>query len=176
MLTLVVALLLVQVPDLPVVRGELRFDARATPGAFTGRTTALGGRIVGAPTLAGVRGTIEAPTATLVTGNGRRDRDMWKVLEVERHPTMRFALDSIVASPAAGDSIPAELRGRLTIHGVTRDATFVGSVRRAGPRWSFRGRTMLDVRDYAIGGLTKLFGAFRMQPVIGVHVEITGEP
>jgi polyisoprenoid-binding protein YceI len=174
MLILLLALVQ-QVPDLPVVRGELRFDARATLGAFTGRTTALGGRIVGALTLAGVRGTIEAPTATLVTGNGRRDRDMWKVLEVERHPTMRFALDSIVASPAAGDSIPAELRGRLTIHGVTRDATFVGSVRRTGSRWSFRGRTLLDVRDYAIGGLTKLFGMFRMEPEIAVMVEITGD-
>ncbi len=176
MVTLLLALLSVQVPDLPVVRGELRFDARATLGAFTGRTTALGGRITGAPTLAGVRGTIEAPTATLVTGNGRRDRDMWKVLEVERHPTMRFVLDTIVAAPPQGDSIPAELRGRLTIHGVTRDATFVGAIRHRAPRWSFRGRTLLDVRDYAIGGLSKLFGAFRMQPEITVNVEITGDP
>jgi polyisoprenoid-binding protein YceI len=164
------------IPDLATVRGEVAFDGRGTPGAFTGRTTRVRGHLVGAANIEGVRGWVEADAASLETGNGRRDRDMRKSLEVDRFPVLRFELDAVGASAATGDSVPVTLRGRFTIHGVTRVTAVRGSVVVRDGRVVFRGRTPLDLTDYDIGGLSKALGLLRMQKEIVVRMELVFAP
>src|SRR6267142_6924379 len=69
-----------------VKEGRLSFDGRATAGDFTGVTTTVTGAMEGGPELAGVRGWVEAPVATLKTGNDRRDRDLNKSMESGKYP------------------------------------------------------------------------------------------
>ncbi len=164
------------IPELGTVRGELAFDGRGTPGAFTGRTTRVRGRLAGAPSMEGVRGWVEAEAASLQTGSGRRDRDMQKSLEVDRFPTLRFDLDAVGAGTAVGDSVPVTLRGRFTIHGVTRETAVRGwAVVRPGSV-AFRGRTPLDLSDYDIRGLSKALGLLRMQKDIVVRMDLVFVP
>src|SRR4051794_36388147 len=54
-----------------VREGRLSFDGRATVGDFIGTTSTVTGEMTGGPTIAAVRGWVEAPVSTLVTGNKR---------------------------------------------------------------------------------------------------------
>lgn len=164
------------VPDAVVRSGELSFDGHATTGDFRGVTTTVSGRMTGGASLAEVRGWVEAPAASLRTGNGRRDRDMYRSLESDRYPTIRFDLTHVVPDSAAGDSTRVTLQGTMHIHGVSRPLQLVGVVSREGPATRLRSRFQLDLRDYRIEGLSKLLGILKMSPVIGVHVDVTFAP
>ncbi len=155
-----------------VREGKLSFDGHGTGGDFTGVTSTVSGVMTGGP-LAAVRGHVEAQVATLVTANNRRDRDLRKSMETDKYPTMRFDLDSV---GAPGDSADATLKGRLTIHGVTKDVSLPARLEHEGSTTRVRTSFPLNLKDYQIGGLSKFLGMFTMQPDIVVHVDVTFAP
>jgi polyisoprenoid-binding protein YceI len=156
-----------------VRHGTLAFDAQATLGAFTGTTSTVTGELVGAPTLAGVRGWVEAPAKSLSSQNGKRDRDTWASLEVERFPTLRFQLDSVVPGNAVGDSTSVVLVGHLILHGQSRPVRITGYLSGGSGVHRFRGSVPINVKDYGIQGLSKAFGLLRMKEQIMVRVDVT---
>jgi polyisoprenoid-binding protein YceI len=160
------------VPDAPLARGTLAFDADATLGAFTGTTSTMTGHLDGASDLRGVRGWVQAAAVSLTTHNGHRDRDMAGSLEIPKYPTIRFDLDSVTAAETSGDSTRVMLHGRFTIHGQTRAATVPGWAwpRVTGAR--FRGATPMNVKDYGVGGLSKMLGVFKIQEMITVRIDV----
>jgi polyisoprenoid-binding protein YceI len=163
------------VPPGTVRAGTLSFDARATAGDFTGTTTTVKGEMTGGE-LSEVRGWVEASVATLVTGNDRRDRDLNKSMETGKYPTMRFDLDGVTPGPARGDTVQAELKGRFTIHGVTREATLPAEIVLRPDGVQVRTQTIMNLKDYKIGGLSKAFGMLRMHEEIRVRVDVTFAP
>ena len=164
-----------QVPAGTVRAGTLSFDARATAGDFTGSTTTVTGEMTGGE-LAAIRGWVEAPVATLVTGNDRRDRDLNKSMETGKFPTMRFDLDGVSPGDARGDTLAVQLKGRFTIHGVTRETTLPAEVVIAPDAVHVQTQTILNLKDYRIGGLSKAFGMLRMHEEIRVRVDVTFAP
>jgi len=156
--------------------GEVAFDGKGTLGGFTGTSTKITGRLFEGIPLARSSGWVEADAASLKTGNNRRDRDMYSSLEVDKYPAIRFDLDSLeLLGPAQRDSVPVTLRGRFTIHGISRAAAVRGWVVRAGQRPRFAGTSPMTLTDYRIGKLTKAMGLFRMNPAITVRMNITFE-
>ncbi len=164
-----------QVPGGTVRAGTLSFDARATAGDFTGTTTTVKGEMTGGE-LSEVRGWVEAPVTPLVTGNDRRDRDLNKSMETSKYPTMRFDLDGVTPGPTRGDTVQAELKGRFTIHGVTREATLPAEIVLRPDGVQVRTQTIMNLKDYKIGGLSKAFGMLRMHEEIRVRVDVTFAP
>ncbi len=164
-----------EVPNGMVREGTLSFDARATAGDFTGNTRTVSGEMTGGE-LSAVRGWVEAPVKTLVTGNGKRDKDLNKSMETDKHPTMRFDLSGVVPGAVRGDTVAVTLQGRFTIHGVTRDATMPATVVFAPDAIRLRADTPLNLKDYKIGGLTKAFGMLRMHEEILVRIDLTFAP
>jgi polyisoprenoid-binding protein YceI len=162
------------IPAGTVREGVLSFDGRATAGAFTGTTTTLTGEMTGGG-LSDVRGWVEFPVSTLKTGNDRRDRDLNKSMESDKFPTVRFELTEVTAAEATGDSARATLRGRFIIHGVTREAEVPATVTFGPTGARVRGTTPLNLKDYEIGGLTKMMGMLRMHEEIMVHVDLVFE-
>jgi polyisoprenoid-binding protein YceI len=152
--------------------GELSFSAHATVGDFTGSTTTMSGAITGELSNAG--GWVEAPVATLVTHNDHRDRDLRASMEVEKFPTMRFALAPTATelSPVSRGAIKAMLRGQLTIHGVTHDVELPAVLERNADTIHVTAIFPLDLADYQIGGLTKMLGMLRMDRHIQVNVDL----
>ncbi|MEO5798128.1 MAG: YceI family protein, partial [Gemmatimonadales bacterium] len=139
-------------PAASALRGSLSFDAKATLGAFTGTTTTVKGEMSSNDGLARVHGWVEAPAKSLSSQNGKRDRDTWSSLEVEKYPAIRFQLDSVSPGVVHGDSIDVVLLGHFTLHGETRPARLPGWVWRQGSIIRFKGATPLNVKDYGIGG------------------------
>lgn len=163
-------------PSSPVRKGSLAFDARASLGDFSGTTDSVRGEMTGGATLAEVRGWVEAPVASLRTGNGRRDRDLNKSMESDIHPTIRFQLDSVESEWERGDSASVILVGRFTIHGETRPERFAARVHRGSDGIRLTAELPMNVKDYKVGGLSKFLGTLKMHPDIKVKVDVTFGP
>ncbi|HXI19903.1 MAG TPA: YceI family protein, partial [Gemmatimonadales bacterium] len=161
-------------PSIPagtVREGRLSFDGRATTGSFTGTTTAVRGAMTGGASLADVRGWVEAPVRTLQTGNAKRDKDLNRSMESGIYPTIRFELTGCTPAEATGDRTEVTLAGRFTIHGVTREASIPVTLEIGPGTIQVRGSVPLDLRDYRIGGLSRMLGMLRMDETILVHVD-----
>jgi len=163
------------IPAGSVREGVLSFDGRATAGAFTGTTTTVTGEMTGG-SLSEVRGWVEFPVNTLKTGNHRRDRDLNKSMESKKYPTVRFELIGVKTTDASSDSLPVTLQGRFIIHGMTRDVSVPADVRLGRDGVRVRGTTPLNLKDYEIGGLTKMLGMLKMHEEIVVHVDLVFAP
>lgn len=153
--------------------GTLSFTGHATVGDFIGSTSTVSGFVAGE--LANAQGWVEAPVATLVTQNDRRDRDMRASLEADRYPTIRFDLagvTSVSSEGARGDTFAVILQGNLAIHGVTRLVDLPAKVVRDADTIHVSAAFPLDLADYRIGGLTKMFGLLRMQRQIEVRLDL----
>ncbi len=159
-----------------VREGKLWFDGRATVGDFTGTTTTVTGHLTGGAALAEVRGWVEAPVGTLLTGNGRRDKDLLKSMEAAQFPTIRFELKRVVVGQLIADTSLVELEGAFIIHGVTRPATIPGRVIIGEQRYQVRATTPLNLKDYGIGGLSKMLGILKMHEDIVVGIDLEFAP
>src|SRR6266496_2071967 len=162
------------IPAAPLVRGTLSFDGHATLGDFVGTTDSVRGEMTGGAGLAAVRGWVEGRVAALLTGKGKRDTDLRKSMEVDSFPTMRFDLADVVPGASLGDSTAVTLRGRLTIHGVTHEVDIPARVWIGPPADTIRvrGDFPLNLKDYRIGGLSKMLGILKMHENIEVHVDL----
>jgi polyisoprenoid-binding protein YceI/CheY-like chemotaxis protein len=155
-----------------VESGTLSFDGHATVGDFVGTTKEVSGQVAGAPALSGVQGWVEAPVRTLTTGNGRRDKDLNKSMESSQYPNIRFELRGITPKGGTADSVAAVLHGALLIHGVTRKVDLPATVRFDGTKARVHSDFPLNLKDYRIGGLSKMLGVLKMYPDIEVHVDL----
>jgi polyisoprenoid-binding protein YceI len=144
------------IPSGRAISGTLSFDGHATAGDFIGITKTVSGQLQGASSLTGVRGWVEAPVATLKTGNGKRDKDLNKSMESEKYPMLRFDLVGITRTGGSADSVAVILKGALRIHGVTRNVELPGTIRFTGPDARVHSDFPLNLKDYRIGGLSKL--------------------
>jgi polyisoprenoid-binding protein YceI len=161
-------------PNAVVRSGTLSFTGHSTVGDFVGTTTAVTGGVTGNAELANARGWVQAAVTTLSTGNGLRDRDLRASMDVEKYPTMRFELAGVtIGSPgASSDTVTGALRGALTLHGVTRDVSVPATLIAAGDTIDVSGAFPVDLADYKVGGLTKLFGTLRVQRNIDVRFHV----
>jgi polyisoprenoid-binding protein YceI len=157
-----------------VVAGTLSFDGHATVGDFTGTTSTLDGEMSGGSSLAVIRGWVEAPVRSLVTGKAKRDADLNKSMESERYPVIRYELDSLTPGPVSGDTVNVLLHGRFLIHGVTRDTDLPARVLLLhGTCARVWADTPLNLKHYGIGGLSRMLGVLKMHENIEVHIDVT---
>ena len=164
-------------PDAVLRAGTLSFTGHSTLGDFVGTTTAATGGVTGNAEVANAHGWVEAPVATLSTGNGLRDRDMRAAMDVAKYPTMRFELAGVtVESEVPSDTVAGMLRGALTIHGVTRDVEIPATLIAAADTIDVSGEFPVDLGDYKVGGLTRLFGTLRVRRKIEVRFHVRFEP
>ena len=160
------------IPDGRVLSGTLSFDGHATAGDFVGTTSTVSGQLTGAPAVAGVRGWVEAPVNTLKTGNGKRDKDLNKSMESEKFPLLRFELARVTQSGGTVDSLGVVLHGALAIHGVSREVDLPATVQLAGSTARVHTDFPLNLKDYRIGGLSKMLGMLKMYENIEVHSDL----
>ena len=161
-------------PNAVLQSGTLSFTGHSTVGDFVGTTTAVSGGVTGNAELANASGWVEATVTTLSTGNRLRDRDLRATMDVVKYPTMRFELAGVtVESPSAtSDTVTGTLRGALTIHGVTRDIAIPATLIAAADTIDVSGAFPVDLADYKVGGLTRLFGTLRVRRNIDVRFRV----
>jgi polyisoprenoid-binding protein YceI len=109
---------------------------------------------------------------TLKTGNGKRDKDLNKSMESDKYPVLRFDLARVTRSGGSADSLGVILHGTLRIHGVTRNVDLPATLQFQGSDARVRTDFPLNLKDYRIGGLSKLFGMLKMYEDIEVHADL----
>ena len=152
--------------------GTLSFDGHATAGDFVGKTSTVTGQLTGAADVAGVRGWVEAPVNTLKTGNSKRDKDLNKSMESDKYPSLRFDLTGVARSGRAADSMNVVLHGALKLHGVIREVELPGTVQFSGSSIRVHSDFPVNLKDYQIGGLSKMLGMLKMYENIEVHCDL----
>ena len=163
------------VPDAALHAGTLGFQARTTVGELTGATTTVTGAIIGARDYATVRGWLEAPLATLATGTRWIDRAIRAALDVDRHPTMHFTLRgaTVVSASLGGQDVTTLLlRGRLTLCGITRRVEVPATITRSAAISRVTSAFSINVAEYGVERLTRLFGLARVQPRIVLRANL----
>jgi polyisoprenoid-binding protein YceI len=161
-----------RLPPGRVVSGTLSFDGHATAGDFVGKTDSVSGVMTGGPSLAAVKGWVEAPVRTLKTGDGRRDKDLNKSMESGKYPNIRFELAATKPAGRRADSLPVTLHGVLMLHGVSRQVDLPAVIVFKDQQARVRSDFPVNLKDYRVGGLSKLLGMLKMSENIEVHVDL----
>jgi polyisoprenoid-binding protein YceI len=113
---------------------EAGFDLKATAHTVHGSTTSVRGEVAVTPEETGAltfTGTISVGTASLDTGNDKRDATMHsKTLLVASFPTIDLAPVRFTPTgpPAADGALTGTLTGQLTIRGQTRPQTIAAEL------------------------------------------------
>ena len=162
------------IPDGTLLHGRLGFSGHGTPGPWSAWTDTMTGAMAMGAALADVHGWVEFPAATLDSDNGRRDKDMRKSLETDKYPTIRFDLNGVTDQESFGDSTSVTILGTFHIHGVDREVEALAMIHFGGEDNEIRltADIPLNLKDYEIGGLSKMLGILKMNPAITVHVDV----
>jgi polyisoprenoid-binding protein YceI len=151
------------------VREQLAF--LSSPNDAVGRSAAVTGTMeVGGDQVESVR--IEADLTKLASDESRRDNAIReRGLESERFPTATFELTEPIrldGPPVSGQEVSGRGRGRLTIHGVTRDVDLNLQGRWTGSAIEVAGQLPVKMSDYDIQ-------APRFGPVVSIEDSLAVE-
>jgi polyisoprenoid-binding protein YceI len=136
-----------------------------SPNEAVGRSTAVTGTMeVAGDTVESVR--IEADLTRLTSDESRRDNAIrQRGLESERYPTATLELAEpimLAKAPAEGQEVRGQGKGRLTVHGVTRDVDLDLRGRWSGSTIQVVGQLPVKMSDYQIQ-------APRFGPVVSIE-------
>jgi len=114
---------------------------------------------------------VEVRWADIDTKNGTRNRHMLKTVDAEHFPVIRFDV-----AEATGDTGQVQLKGTLTLHGVSRPVEWPATVRASPPPLpdtvTVAADFPVDMRDYGIKPPVRFLVA-RMGAVVQVHVRLS---
>ncbi|MGH9866803.1 MAG: YceI family protein [Candidatus Polarisedimenticolia bacterium] len=140
-------------------RSEVRFLLDTTWHVVEGHAKDVTGTVTsdsGDPFVDG-RISIEVKTATMQTGNGRRDKDMREVMAVQQHPTIKFvstaAPETVSITRLPNGSVKEavlNIPGDLTIRGVTHQITLPATVYRQQEGYRVNGDVVVSLAEYKI--------------------------
>jgi polyisoprenoid-binding protein YceI len=117
-----------------------------------------------------------------VTGNGEPSKDVPKVqetmvgpqcLDVGRHPAIRFVSRTVAGTRASPSRYDLEIRGDLTLHGVTRALSIPVRVDFDGDRMTASGRTVLRQTDFGIKPIT-VAGVVKVKDELALEWTLVG--
>lgn len=113
--------------------------------------------------------------STLKTGNGRRDRDMYRTLNVEEYPFAEFT-GSLESSFDENSTASQEVtvRGEFSVHGVTREKTVEGTLQRRDDGIVLEAEWVHSLSEHEIEPPGILF--YRVRDEMDVRIEATLRP
>jgi polyisoprenoid-binding protein YceI len=149
------------------VREQLAF--LNSPNEAVGRSSAVTGTMeVAGDRVEAVK--IEADLTQLTSDETRRDNAIRQQgLESDRYPTASFVLTEPVqleGAPVAGEEVKGTGKGRLTVHGVTRDVELGLTGRWSGSTIQVVGQLPVKMSDFQIQ-------APRVGPVVSIEDSLT---
>lgn len=127
--------------------GRVEFVSNVPLHSFTGVSDQLVGRI----DLDGNTVDFYVDLNTLDTGNGKRDKDMRKTLDTSKYPFAEF-FGAFATQPDPQKAGPqdVEVRGRFTIHGVSKTISVPGKVTFGPQGMRVQAAWILRLDDYNI--------------------------
>lgn len=109
--------------------GHAEFTGHTPLFSFQGSSNSLSGGV----NLADSTVNFELPMITLDTGNNKRNRDMMKLINVEKYPLVKF--EGKIITPFRRDTLVVQkvkIKGTFTVHGVSQILTITGTMHFTG--------------------------------------------
>jgi polyisoprenoid-binding protein YceI len=97
-----------------------------------------------------------------------------QVLEASRYPEIVYACDDVAVSNAVGRSFRVQFKGKLTLHGVTRDHPVDAQVNVVGDTVRLSGTTTVKQADYGIKPVKAAGGMIAAKDEVKVAFDIVG--
>lgn len=156
------------------------FDAKSTLHDFSGVTSKVDGELIVclARPAEGASGRVKVQGSSLDTGLAERDDNLRTHLDTTRFPELAFEWlafepDSV---DAAAQKVVGTARGKLTLHGVTRDfAMKVTAAVDASKRVTVQGQAPLDITQFEIEVPSKL-GLIGMEKQVTIWIALCARP
>ena len=117
--------------------------------------------------------TLSIPVTSLKSGKGGLDKNAYKAMNAEKHPTISFRLTSYTAEPNAG-AIAARVGGMLTVNGVERPVTLEATLTGEPGALQAVGTTKFKMTDFGIKPVTALMGTIRTGDEVTIKFDLTG--
>ena len=110
---------------------------------------------------------VEIPVEQLHSGNALQDREMWKLIDSRRFPTIAADLRSLEEAGAGGRF---KASGDVTLAG--RQRRYEGSltISREGERLHVEGELRVDIRDFGLKPPKLLM--FKVEPEVNVRLRL----
>ena len=160
-------------------RSSAGFTMKATLHTVEGKAGAVSGEFTlpspPGPDGFAVTGRIAIASKTLDTGNGSRDKRMrTEILSVERFPEIVFVPSAVVGkfeSFLPGSTAKVDLKGDLTIHGVTRPATIALTATFNEGGLVADGTTSISFLDFGVPDPSNFFLRVNPNLTVTFHLE-----
>lgn len=145
-----------------VAKSEVSFTASFPLGDFTGRTQDIDGEFHADPAdlRSGITGMLRIKAYAFRTGDDGRDRAMYRLLAVDRHPDIRFTVERIDASfQSLTDraDVLLTITGLMSIRGVERTMAFPGRARLRDDKLWVRGESRLQMSQFGMKPPSRFF-------------------
>lgn len=161
-------------------KSEVYFSATYPMGNFSGRTSDIDGEFSANPfdLRAGVTGALRIKAYSLRTGDTGRDRDMYRVLAVDRYPEIRFTIDRIEATfPSIADrtDVLLTINGIMSIRGTDRPMTFPARARLRDGRLWVRGEAELKMSQFGIKPPSRFFVSVKDTLLVNFDITLAAQ-
>lgn len=149
--------------------GHAQFHSSVPLHTFTGESDYLNGLIDFDQNLVD----FYLDLSTLKTGNSRRDRDMYRTLNIDQYPFAEFT-GSITSSynPESTKEQPVTVSGELTLNGITVQKDIEGSIEMTGNSLIVKAKWVQQLTDHQIEPPGILFYRVRDEMDIEVRAEL----
>lgn len=160
-------------------KSEVSFTASFPLGDFTGRTQDIAGEFRADPAdlRSGVTGMLRIRAYAIRTGDDGRDREMYRLLAVDRHPEIRFTIERIDASfPSTTDrtDVLLTIAGLMSIRGMERQMAFPGRARLRDDKLWVRGEGQLRMSQFGMTPPSRFF--MDVKDTLLVNFDVTLAP
>ncbi len=150
--------------------GYAEFKAKAPLNAYKGKSNELEGKI----NLEQATMSFELSAKSIKTGIGKRDRDMYKLLEIDQYPLVKF--EGKIVSEFNADSQAQQqvtVIGDFTLHGVTRRLNIEGSLQKTSEGLKVEASWPVMISDYKMERPNILFYKVKDKHVISINATLT---
>ena len=117
--------------------------------------------------------TLTIPVTSLKSGKGGLDKNTYKALNADKHPTITFRMTSYSAEPKDG-AFAAKVGGTLTVNGVTRDVLLLATISGEPGALQAVGSTKFNMTDFGVKPITALMGTIRTGNEVTITFDLTG--
>ncbi len=110
---------------------------------------------------------------TLRTGIDRRDRDMFRTLDVDEHPFAEYTGELTSSFDHDSDEKQRVTAvGEFTMHGITRDLEVSGYLQKQGDQITLEAEWILNIKDYELEPPSILFVEVDEEMEIRIETEL----
>lgn len=127
-------------------KGQARVKGGNAVSSYVGSSAQLKGKV----DLKENELVFELQLETLETGIGLRDEHMYETLETEKHPRARFEGRILGDSPGPGEKDSVTVKGRFTIHGVSKRIEVSGMMDRRGHKMKVAAAFPILITEYGM--------------------------